>query len=65
MAWTQTDVDRLKEAIATGALEVRYADGRYTKFRTLREMRETLEMIEQEAAGTPRVLSAYLQHSRE
>ncbi len=49
MAWTQTDIDKLKAAIATGAMEVRFADGRTVKYRTLGEMRETLRLIQGEA----------------
>lgn len=65
MAFTQSDIDALKAAIATGALEVRYADGRYTRFRSLKEMRETLELMERDVRTTPRVLVGFVQHSRE
>jgi hypothetical protein len=65
MAWTQADIDRLKEAIATGARKVRYADGRETEFRSLKEMWDTLARMESEASGQQRVLVGYVQHSRE
>lgn len=47
MAWTQTDADKLKAAIATGALRVRYAD-RDVTYRSLDEMRQTLALIQGE-----------------
>jgi collagenase-like PrtC family protease len=53
MAWTQTDIDKLKAAIALGALRVSYGE-RDVTYRSLAEMRETLGMIEAEvnaAAG--------------
>jgi len=56
MAWTQADVDKLKRAIAQGASSVRFAD-RSVEYRDLREMRETLAMMESEvgaAAGRKR-----------
>jgi hypothetical protein len=37
--WTQADLDALNQAIATGATEVRFRDGRLVKYRTLAEMR--------------------------
>ena len=46
MAFTQPDIDALKGANASGAMKVRYADGREITYRTLREMRETLRMME-------------------
>ena len=39
MAYRQTDLDALELAIATGALKVRYADGREVTYRSLAEMR--------------------------
>lgn len=53
MAWTQTDVDALKAAIATGALKVRYADGREVTYRSLAEMERVLAALVAEATGTP------------
>lgn len=57
MAWTTTDRDALKDAIASGATTVRYNDRQVT-YRSLAEMRETLGMIESDIAsssGTARV----------
>jgi hypothetical protein len=48
MAWTQRDIDAVKEAIATGASEVRLPDRQLT-LRSLSELRQTLAMMEAEA----------------
>ena len=56
MAWTQTDIDKLKVSIAQGATKVKFAD-REVSYRSLDEMRETLAMIQREvdaAVGTTR-----------
>lgn len=53
MAFTQDDVDALKRAMATGALRVRYPDGREVQYRTLSEMKAVLVMAQAEASGTP------------
>ena len=45
MAWTQTDIDKLRAAIATGALSVRYADKSVT-YRSLAEMKDLLALME-------------------
>lgn len=50
MAFTQEDADKLRRAIASGALTVRYQD-RTVTYRSLAEMRETLGMIEEELSG--------------
>ena len=45
MAYTQTDIDTLKTAIASGALEVEFGSGaerRRVKYRSLADMRSTL-----------------------
>jgi hypothetical protein len=47
MAWTQTDIDKLKAAIGQGATKVKFADREVT-YRSLDEMRETLRMIQSE-----------------
>lgn len=57
VAYTQTQIDTLKAAIAEGALKVRFGDREVT-YRSLDEMRQTLRMMQDEvgaAAGrTPR-----------
>ena len=47
MAWTQTDIDALKKAIATGAKRVRF-QGHETEFHDLSEMRSLLADMERE-----------------
>lgn len=54
MAYTQADADKLKKAIATGALRVRFADREVT-YRSLDEMRTALRLVEREL--TPRTLA--------
>ncbi|TVV75554.1 phage head-tail joining protein [Sphingomonas solaris] len=46
MAFTTADAEALRTAIATGAMKVRYADGREVTYRSLAEMREILRMIQ-------------------
>lgn len=47
MAWTQTDLDKLKRALAQGATKVRFADHEVS-YRSLDEMRETMRIIQAE-----------------
>ena len=47
MAWSQGDLDVLDAAIATGALEVQYADKKVT-YRTLKEMMQIRNTISAE-----------------
>lgn len=54
MAWTQTDIDRLKKAIATGARRVEFGDGQtrsVQEFHSLKDMLDLLSRMESEAAG--------------
>ena len=51
MAWTQTDVDALKAAIATGVLTVEYSDRRIT-YQTTSEMLQALSVMQQEVTLT-------------
>jgi len=55
MAYSQTQVDALKAAIATGALTVRDATGNLITYRSLKDMREILAVMESEVAGDTRV----------
>lgn len=48
MAYVQTDLDALEQAIAGGALKVRYADGREVQYRSLAEMRSIRDEIRRE-----------------
>lgn len=50
MAYTQADADQLRRAIAKGVSAVEI-NGEKLTFRSLAEMRSTLQMIEDELAG--------------
>ncbi len=50
MAFTQTQVDELRDAIARGVLSVGHGDKR-VQYRSLKEMRETLRLMEREIAS--------------
>ncbi len=50
MPYTQTQIDALKAAIATGAREVWYGDKRVA-YRSLDEMKQTLSIMENEVNG--------------
>lgn len=62
MAFTADMVAKLREAIALGALEVEYSDGRRVKYRSLAEMMRLLSIMEGEvngaASANPRVTYA-------
>lgn len=48
MPYTQTDIDTLKTAIASGALEVEFGSGaerRRVKYRSLADMQQTLAIM--------------------
>lgn len=56
MAWSQSDIDAMKKAIATGALHVDYPGGGGVTYRSLADMRSILGDMQAEvnaAAGTP------------
>lgn len=63
MAFTQADRDSVATAIATGAMRVRYADGREVTYQSGADLRAALALIDAELAGnsptaTPRVAFA-------
>ena len=51
MAWTQTELDKLKKAYALGALTVEYAGQRVT-YRSLAEMKQIIADMESEISGS-------------
>jgi hypothetical protein len=53
MAFTQSDLDTLDAAIASGTTEVRYADGSGAKYRDLDDMLRTRAMIAASLAAAP------------
>jgi hypothetical protein len=52
MAFTQTDLDRVNAAIASGAVHVQYADGRNVTYRSIEELKTAKAEI-QAALGLP------------
>jgi hypothetical protein len=48
MAYSQSDLAAIEQAIATGALTVRYADGRLTTFRSLADLRSIRDQMRAE-----------------
>ncbi len=69
MAYTQTHIDALKEAIATGALEVEFGTGterRRIKYRSLAEMRSTLaDMIFEVSPQSRPILVTFAEFTRD
>ena len=51
--WTEADITKLKKAIATGAQSVNYKD-RSVTYRSLSEMKQTLNDMIKEVRGTSR-----------
>lgn len=51
MAFTQTDLDELKEMLAAGVLEEQHGDKR-TKFATIEDLKIRINYIERELNGT-------------
>lgn len=66
MAYTVQQIANLKAALATGATKVRFADGRETTFRSLKEMKEIIADAESEIAagnGTPPIRRSLARYS--
>lgn len=53
MAFTQAQIDALRESIAQGVTTVQFGD-RSTTYRSLKEMRDLLAMMETDVSGTTR-----------
>lgn len=68
MAYTQTDIDTLKTAIASGALEVEFGSGaerRRVKYRSLADMRSTLaDLIAEVSSSSSLGRVSYIEHDR-
>lgn len=52
MAYTQAQIDKLRAAIATGALRVSDGDNS-VEYRSLNEMKDTLRIMEAEVEASP------------
>lgn len=67
MAWTQSDIDALKAAMALGVKSAEFRSGdtsRKQEFRSLAEMQDLLSRMQAEvSAAQPRI--SYAQHSRD
>ncbi len=50
MAYTQSNLDALKAALATGELEVQFSDGRRVRYRSIAELREAISVVAAEVA---------------
>lgn len=58
MAFTQTDIDTLDRAIASGELTIRFADGREITYRSVAELRSARSLMQGDvaAAGGTRLI---------
>lgn len=54
MSFTTAQVEAMRNAIATGALTVRNANGEMVTYRSLSEMKDVLGMMEASVSGAPR-----------
>lgn len=52
MALTQSDVDAIKAAIASGVSRVKFADGREVEYRSTSDMMTALALAQNEVAGS-------------
>jgi hypothetical protein len=68
MAITQTEIDAMKAALASGAVEVRHADGRGVKYNTARDLITAIEFAERQlaaaSAATPPARMSRVVHVR-
>lgn len=66
MAYTLTQLQELRNAIAEGVLSVRFSDGRQLTYRSLDEMRriEAVMAAELESGASTRLRRTYLRMSR-
>lgn len=68
MAYSQGDLDAIKEAIATGARRVKFGSGpdsREVEYRSLGEMLAVKSLIEAEVSPPAFSPVTFVQHSRE
>lgn len=52
MSFTQSDVDVLKKAIASGVSSVRFADGRQVNYRSMGELLDALATAQAEVSAS-------------
>lgn len=66
MSWTPDDLDAINAAIATGASEVRFADGRLVRNRSLADLRSIRDEIAAALGRVPEpVRTTFASHSRD
>lgn len=68
MAYTQTDLDSIRHSIASGALSVRYADGRTVTYRSLADMERverTIAAAIGETTAASRITTTYVSLTRD
>lgn len=63
MSWTQSDLDRIDKAIASGHLKVRYGDNDVT-YRSITELRKARAMVAQELGNRPAFGASYPRTSK-
>lgn len=51
MAWTQTDLDNLRAAAASGVRKVSFADGRSTEYQNADMILAAIKVVEADLAG--------------
>lgn len=64
MAITQTQIDALEEALASGELEVEY-DGKRVKFRSIDELKKSLAYCKESVNGANDPGASYVQFSKD
>jgi hypothetical protein len=52
MAYSQTQIDAIESALATGALTVTFSDGNSVTYRSVRELERTLAMMKKSVSGS-------------
>lgn len=62
MAFTQPQLDALDDAIASGALTVRSADGRMVTYQSMSEMLKARDLMASSLAATSGAARAYPRH---
>lgn len=65
MAYQQSDLDKLHTtlvAVATGAQEVQFADGRRTKFQTVEAVAAAIAVVEAQLKMQTRALGGIVRH---
>jgi len=48
MAWTQTDLDAIEAALASGELTIQHSDGRRITYRTIQELKAARALVKGE-----------------